>query len=56
MPVERFLWDADKRLFRVPMTTVNLRVMPEWNEGDTMTGSSTPPRIETPATGAGAEK
>lgn len=51
--VERFLWDAEKRFFRLPMTTVNLRVMPEWVEGGTMTGSSTPPRNGTSPADAG---
>jgi sporulation protein YlmC with PRC-barrel domain len=51
--VERFLWDAEKRVFRLPMTTVNLRVMPEWVEGGTMTGSSAPPRNDAPPADAG---
>ena len=53
IPVAQFLWDAEKRVFRLPMTTVNLRVMPEWVDGRTMTGSSAPPRNDAPPADAG---
>jgi len=46
IPVDKFAWDADQGAFRLPMTTANLKEMPQWAEGaDTATGSSTPPRI-----------
>ena len=56
IPVDKFAWDAEKGAFRLPMTTANVKEMPEWAEGaQTATGSSTPPRREAPA-GAGSEK
>ena len=56
IPVDKFEWDAEKGAFKLPMTTANVKEMPHWAEGaQTATGSSTPPRRETPA-GAGSEK
>ena len=57
IPLDKFSWDAERGAFRLPMTEANLREMPGWAEGaPTATGSSTPPRRETPSAGAGAEK
>jgi hypothetical protein len=55
--VDKFSWDGEKGVFRLPMTTANLKEMPEWAEGaQTATGSSTPPRSETPSAGAGSDR
>jgi sporulation protein YlmC with PRC-barrel domain len=57
IPLDKFTWDADKGAFRLPMTTANLKAMPEWAEGaETATGSSTPPRTKPPAGGGDSEK
>jgi sporulation protein YlmC with PRC-barrel domain len=54
IPIERFTWDGDKVVFRLPMTEANLKSMPAWVEGDqTATGSSQPAKDETAPAGAG---
>lgn len=58
IPLEKFSWDGEKGAFRLPMTTANVKEMPEWAEGaQTATGSSTPPRSDTaPASGGNSDK
>lgn len=43
IPVDKFSWDSAKGAFTLPMTTAQLKKMPEWKAGtDTAVGSSTP--------------
>ena len=57
IPLDKFSWDAERGVFKLPMTEANLKELPGWAEGaQTATGSSTPPRNDKPATGAGSEK
>jgi hypothetical protein len=62
VPIDQFSWDADRGVFKLGMTEVALKQMPEWVEGqETATGSSQPPvgskaltpSTATPSTGAG---
>ena len=45
IPVSKFSWDSAKGAFTLPMTTAQLKKMPEWKSGagTTAVGSSTPP-------------
>jgi len=57
IPIQKFAWDSGKGVFRLPMTTANLKTMPEWAEGsETATGSSTPPSPEPPPAAGGSQK
>jgi sporulation protein YlmC with PRC-barrel domain len=53
IPVAKFSWDSAKGAFALPMTTAQLKKMPEWKAGGTATavGSSMPPQ---PKVGPGA--
>jgi sporulation protein YlmC with PRC-barrel domain len=49
IPAEKFAWDGEKGALRVPMTRLNLKVIPEWVAGGTMTGSTAPSARMPPA-------
>jgi sporulation protein YlmC with PRC-barrel domain len=53
IPIEQFSWDADKGGFKLAATEASLKSMPEWVEGATTTGSSTPSKTEKPSAGDG---
>ena len=57
IPLDQFAWDGDKGAFKLSTTMASLKSMPEWVEGDTTaTGSSLPPRSQTPSTSAGGSE
>jgi sporulation protein YlmC with PRC-barrel domain len=52
IPVAKFSWDSAKGAFTLPLTTAQLKKMPEWKAGEkTAVGSSMPPQ---PKVGPGA--
>jgi sporulation protein YlmC with PRC-barrel domain len=62
IPVDQFSWDANRDAFKLGATVAELKQMPEWNDQQTMTGSSQPSRglnppardtNQTPSNGAG---
>jgi sporulation protein YlmC with PRC-barrel domain len=40
IPIEKFSWDSDQGVFKLPTDLAGLKAMPEWVEGATMTGTS----------------
>lgn len=57
LPLENFTWDATKAVFRVSMTSEDLKNMPAWkepgSEAASATGSSEPLSKTAPAAGSG---
>jgi len=46
LPLENFQWDAQKAVFRVSMTSEDMKNMPAWKEPGTEAASAAPSRAE----------